>query len=107
MCNLLRFQVQARRGNASVAYELLRHGADMTAADANGVTPMFAAARWGKLLNQTTQLSSVEKKKALSAESWSTFWRQTCKDFIGQFRNLIQLKGMSKAKQGLNVLDSP
>ena len=58
--NLLKFQVfqvhvdQARRGNASVAYELLRHGADMTAADANGVTPMFAAARWAFFENDPT-----------------------------------------------------
>ena len=90
MCNPLRFQVQARRGNASVAYELLRHGADMTAADANGVTPMFAAARLAFF-----ELSSVDDM-TLSAERLSTFWRQTCKDFIGEFRNLIQLKGKAR-----------
>ena len=39
---------EARRGNAPLVYELLRHGADVTALDANGVAPIFAAARRGR-----------------------------------------------------------
>lgn len=51
---------------------------------------MFAAARLAFF-----ELSSVDDM-TLSAERLSTFWRQTCKDFIGEFRNLIQPKGKAR-----------
>ena len=41
--------VQARRGNAALVYELLRHKADPSALDANGLAPIFAAARRRRL----------------------------------------------------------
>eukprot|EP00913_Durusdinium_trenchii_P020486 g19245.t1 len=58
----------ARRGNASVSDLLLRRRAELHAADANGVTPLFAAARHGHfkvvlvLVSHQADLTSTEKE---------------------------------------------